>query len=469
MERPQRLHFVGVGGIGMSAIAQVMLEEGRLVTGSDLKASLVTQRLAARGATIFEGHRAENVGTPDIVIRSSAVPDDNPEVEEARRRGIPVVKRAVFLGQLMTEKRAIAVAGTHGKSTTSSLIGMALLKAGLDPTLLIGADPVELGTNARLGRGPFLVAEADEFDGSLREFHPWIAVVTNIEAEHLDYYGTYESLQETFRNFTRSVPEDGHVLLCSDDQGARGILEEGTVTYGLRPGAEWQALEPQPDPSGGYRFDVACRGRKVGEFSSPLPGLHNVCNAVAAIAVCDMVGIPPETVAGALSSFQGVARRFQAKGQAAGVTIVDDYAHHPTEIRATLRAARERFGEGHLICLFQPHTYSRTKLLMEDFAQAFGDADEVLIADIYAAREVNTYGVTSADLAAALQHPRGRWVGSLQEAHRYLTEHLREGDILLTVGAGDIDMVGDWLLKDLAGEALGISQPKGGKDDAAKK
>ena len=460
MERPQRLHFVGVGGIGMSAIAQVMLAEGRSVTGSDLKQSPVTKRLAARGATVFEGHQASHVGSAQLVIRSSAVPDENPEVEEARRRGIPVVKRAAFLGQLMSEKRAIAVAGTHGKSTTSSLIGMALLKGGLDPTLLIGADPLDLGTNARLGRGPFLVAEADEFDGSLREFRPWMAVVTNIEAEHLDYYKTYQALLETFQGFTRSVTSGGHVLLCIDDPGARSIMQEGYITYGLTEAAGWRAVEPRPNPSGGYDFEVTCSGRAYGNFSSLLPGLHNVYNAVAAIAASSLAGVSTEALASALASFKGVTRRFQIKGEASGVIIVDDYAHHPTEIRATLKAARERFGKKRLVCLFQPHTYSRTKMLMDGFAEAFGEADEVLIADIYAAREVNTYGVTSADLASALKHHQSRWAGSLQDARRHLLKHLKKGDVLLTVGAGDVDMVGDWLLEDLA---------EGGDHDVADK
>lgn len=469
MERPRRLHFVGVGGIGMSAIAQVMLEEGRHVTGSDLKLGPVTERLAARGARIFEGHLASHVGSAQLVVRSSAVPDENPEVQEARRRGIPVVKRAAFLGQLMSERRAIAVAGTHGKSTTSSLIGMALLKAGLDPTLLIGADPLDLGTNARLGRGPFLVAEADEFDGSLREFRPWTAVVTNIEAEHLDYYGTYQALLETFQGFARSVGPGGHVLLCIDDPGAQSIMEDGYLTYGLGEAAQWRAIDPRPDQSGGYQFEVSCAGQFYGRFSSLLPGVHNVYNALAAIAACSLAGVPQEVTAGTLASFRGVSRRFQIRSEAFGVVIVDDYAHHPTEIRATLKAARERFGQKRLVCLFQPHTYSRTRILMDDFAEAFGEADEVLIADIYAAREVNTYGVSSADLAAALKHSQSRWVGSLQDARWHLAEHLKDGDVLLTVGAGDVDMVGDLLVEDLAGKARKASRPEGGDDDVADK
>lgn len=469
MERPKKLHFVGVGGIGMSAIAQVMLEEGRQVSGSDIKPGQVTRRLAGLGAAIYEGHRAENVGDVDIVIRTSAVQDDNPEVEEARRRGIPVIKRAVFLGQLMAEKRAIAVAGTHGKSTTSSLIGTTLLQAGLDPTLLIGADIVEIGTNARLGQGDYLVAEADEFDGSLREFHPWMAIVTNIEPEHLDYYGTYEALLETFRGFTRTVAVDGHVLLCSDDPGARSIIDERTITYGLGATAEWRATDAEPMENGGYRFVVTHKGRKMGDFRTALPGIHNVCNAVAAIAAGKLVGVSPEKTGRTLAAFKGVARRFQVKGQAGGITIVDDYAHHPTEVRATLRAARERFGERRLVTLFQPHTYSRTKLLMDEFAVAFGDADVVFIADIYAAREVNTYGVTSADLAGALKHPASCWAGSLQNARKLMRAELSRGDVLLTVGAGDVDLVGDWLLEDLTEKEQVTSTSEGGEDDVANK
>ncbi len=468
MQRPGKLHFVGVGGVGMSAIAQVMAEEGRVVTGSDLKSSHVTQRLASMGVIIFEGHRAENIGDVDIVIRSSAVSDENPEVQEAVRRGIPVIKRAVFLGQLMDEKRSVAVAGTHGKSTTSSLVGIALLKAGLDPTLLIGADLIQLGGNARQGHGKYLVAEADEFDGSLREFRPWMAIVTNIEAEHLDYYGTYDALLNTFQGFTRTVPEDGHVLICSDDPGAKSIRDARTVTYGFGPEAEWKAVNSHPNGSGGYSFDVAHWNRNVGHFSTPLPGLHNVSNALAAIAAGSLIGLSPAVLREALASFGGVARRFQVKGEAAGVTVVDDYAHHPTEIRATLRAARERFGQRRLICLFQPHTYSRTKLLMKEFSEAFADADKVLIADIYAAREINTYGVTSADLAQAINHTDCRWAGSLKEAQACLRKQMKGGDVLLTVGAGDIDLVGNWILEELAVEAKRTSRPEGGTDATIK-
>ncbi|MDP2661029.1 MAG: UDP-N-acetylmuramate--L-alanine ligase [Dehalococcoidia bacterium] len=467
MERSQRVHFIGIGGIGMSAIAQNMLEEGQVVSGSDLKPGHVTDRLASRGATIFEGHQADNVGEVELVIRSSAVPDDNPEVREARKRGIPVVKRAVFLGQLMDEKRAIAVAGTHGKSTTSSLIGMALLKGGLDPTLLIGADLVELGANARLGRGPYLVAEADEFDGSLREFRPWMAVVTNIEPEHLDYYGTYEALLETFRGFTKTVPQDGHVLLCSDDPGARSVQDANSVTYGLGPEAMWRAVNIRSNGLGGNVFEVNRHGHDIGTFATPLPGMHNVANSLACVAAGILIGISPVALGRSIASFRGVARRFQFKAEVAGITVVDDYAHHPTEIRATLRAARERFGRRRLVCLFQPHTFSRTKLLMNEFKEAFADADEILIADIYAAREVNTYGVTSADLASAVKHPRRQWIGSLQNARSYLAEQLKQGDVLLTVGAGDVDLVGDWVLKDLAGRAVSASRPEGGTGDAA--
>ncbi len=464
MKRAQRVHFIGIGGIGMSAIAQNMLEEGRVVSGSDVKPGHVTDRLAFRGATIFEGHQASNIGEADLVIRSSAVPDDNPEVREARRRGIPVIKRAVYLGQLMDEKRAIAVAGTHGKSTTSSLIGMALLKGGLDPTLLIGADLVELGANARLGRGPHLVAEADEFDGSLREFRPWIAVVTNIEPEHLDYYGTYEALLETFRTFTKTVPQDGHVLLCSDDPGARSIQDGASITYGLGHEAMWQAINIRPNGLGGTVFEVTRHGEDIGTFATPLPGRHNVANSLACVATGVLVGLSPVALGRSIASFRGVARRFQFKAEVAGITVVDDYAHHPTEVRATLRAARERFGPRRLVCLFQPHTFSRTKLLMDDFKDAFADADEVLIADIYAAREVNTYGITSADLASAINHPRRQWIGSLQDALSYLARRLKRGDVLLTVGAGDVDLVGDWVLRDLAGRAVGASRPEGGAE-----
>ena len=471
----QKVHFVGVGGIGMSGLAKVMLEQGCEVSGSDLHPNTLTQRLAEMGARIYGGHDAANVNEADLVVISSAVPADNVELAEAGRRELRVIKRAEMLARLCEGRRLVAVAGTHGKTTTSAMIAWALLEAGLDPTLLVGGELLDLGTNARLGRGQHLVAEADEFDGSFLSLHPFVAVLTNIEPDHLDYYGTVEALGEAFARFLAQVSPQGHIVACSDDLRLRALLElrrhsEGSnaslgaagsphlanqptpqvVAYSLHERtADWRAADVRLK-SDGSEFTLMHLGKPLGRCRLGLPGRHNVANALGAIAAADVLGVTPERAMEALARFSGTRRRFEVRGEAGGVTVVEDYAHHPTEIAATLAAARQRFPCRRLVAVFQPHTFSRTRLLFDEFARCFAEADEATITDIYAAREQNVWGSSSAELAQAIKRPPARYIADMHAAAAYLAESLRPGDVLLVLGAGDINEIVDEVLKGLS-------------------
>ncbi len=451
----RRVHFVGIGGVGQNAIARVLVEAGFPVSGSDLQGSPATADLAGLGARIQVGHRAEQVEGAGLVVISSAVPATNPEVARARELGIPVVKRAEFLGELTRHRRAICVAGTHGKTTTSAMAGLALIAGGLDPTVLVGGVVPALGTGGRFGRGEHLVAEADEFDGSFLRFTPGIAVVTNVEPDHLDFYRDFSAIVEAFRAFVARVPADGSLVVCQDDPAARELRSAcagQVITYGLAPGADWQAVEIAPNDLGGNDFVALRRGEARGRFRLAVPGRHNVANALAAVAVADLCGVEPTATAEALARFGGVRRRLELKGEARGIAVYDDYAHHPTEIVATLRAVRERH-RGRLWCVFQPHTINRTRALFDQFAAAFGDADRVLVADIYvpAGREVATGEITSGDLVRAMRHPGAAHVGRLSDIVDRLADEARPGDVVLTMGAGDVYHVGEDLLERLRG------------------
>jgi len=450
LERVRRVHFVGIGGSGMAPLAQVLLESGLRVQGSDLRASATTARLAAAGARVFEGHRAEQVEGVELVVISSAVPADNPELLRARALGLTIVKRAEVWGELMRRQRTIAVAGTHGKTTTSAMIATLLSGAGLDPTFMVGGELLESGSGARLGRGPYLVAEADEFDGSFLKFVPWTAVLTNIEADHLDYYGSLDAIVAAFQRFVALLPADGHAVLCWDDPRVRALaLPGGTslASYGFAEDAEWRATAVQPNEAGGNDFELLRDGERVGTFRLQLPGRHNVSNALAALAVGGLLGVSSEAAYEALAGFRGTRRRLELRGVAGGVKVYDDYAHHPTEVKATLAAARERHA-GRLWVVFQPHTYHRTKQLLPEFATAFALADRVLITDIYLppGREVDTVGITARDLLRAMDHPGAAYVGSLDAAVAYLERALRPGDWVLTMGAGDVYGVAEVIL-----------------------
>ena len=476
MAQPVRVHFVGIGGIGMSALARLLLEEGCPVSGSDLQQSSITAQLTQKGAHIFLGHHTDHVNDAGLVVVTAAARPDNPEVRQARAMGLPVIKRAELLGELMRQKRGIAVAGTHGKTTTASLIGCVLIEAGLDPTVLVGGEVPELGGNARKGSGPLLVAEADEFDASFLSLRPWAAVVTNVEAEHLDYYKSFGNVVKAFGMFLLAVPPGGHILFSLDDPVLARLQSSDTtrcpklntkpsageevlmtsalqtrslISYGFHPGARWRADQLRPNAVGGTDFLALLDGTPFGAFSLRIPGRHNVSNALAALATCYIFGVEVGPLRAALSSFSGVKRRFQVLGQAQGVTVVDDYAHHPTEIRATLAAARARYGKRRIRCVFQPHTYSRTKLLLPLFADAFQQADAVCVTEVYAAREENTWDIGGVDLARTIRHPDVAFTATLEEAAACQLGELRPDDVLVVMGAGDVYRVAALVLKAL--------------------
>ena len=405
---------------------------------------------------IAEG--AEQVDEADVLIVSAAVPEDNVEVVAARAASIPVVSRAEVLGTLMDEHIGIAVAGTHGKTTTTAMIATILWEGGLDPSFIIGGVVTGLGTNARWGTGPHFVVEADEYKQTFLGLRPQVEVVTNVEYDHPDCYPTPGHLRLAFADFVALLPPAGLLVVCRDDRVAAeigaGLVAQGqpVVSYGLREEATWIARDLRSSPAGGASFVAVKGGQALGEVRLRLAGAHNVLNALAALAVADHLGVPFPTARAALGGFQGTARRFELKGEADGVTVVDDYAHHPTEIRATLAAARERFPGRALWAVWQPHTYSRTRALFDGFARAFGQADHVLVLPIYAARERDTLGVSSQDVVAAMDHPDARLVSSREEAVAVLGAEVGQGDVVLTLGAGDGDLVGELLLIALRGE-----------------
>jgi UDP-N-acetylmuramate--alanine ligase len=454
-------HFVGIGGIGLSAIARVLLEQGHRVSGSDLTLSPVALALAEAGATVYEGHDAAHLAQPDVVVVSSAVPINNPEVVAARQRGIPVTKRDRLLGEMMAGKVGIAVAGTHGKTTTASLIAHTLVELGQAPTFIVGGVMGNLGANARAGKGPHFVVEADEYDRTFLGLRPHIAVVTHLEHDHPDCYPTLQDVEAAFRQFLALTPPDGCVIGCGDAPGVARLLHEVQAqgdalrvwTYGLAAGTDWRAVDLAANNVGGYDWTLLRRAgeTELGRFRLSLPGVHNVENALAAVVVAHCLGLELAAVAGALASFRPTARRFEWKGVAAGVAVIDDYAHHPTEIRATLAAAREQFPDRVLWAVFQPHTFSRTAALMDGFAASFDDADHVLMLDVYPAREAATDfpGVTAAALVARMAHPDARYAGAHAGAVACLLRELRPGDVLITLGAGDGYTVGECVLSQL--------------------
>jgi len=453
--RPQKIHFVGIGGIGMSGIAEVLLNLGYEVAGSDLRESDITRRLAAQGGRIRVGHRAEHVEDADVVVISSAVRKDNPEVVEARRRSIPVIPRAEMLAELMRLKYGVAVAGSHGKTTTTSMVAAVLDRASLDPTVVIGGKVNSLGTNARLGSGDYLVAEADESDGSFIKLTPTIAVVTNIDPEHLDHYGDLEHLKETFLDFVNKIPFYGLSVLCLESENVQALLprvEKRYVTYGTSPQADYSLRDVHLDGLTA-RFTPIRRGEALEPVTLGMVGRHNVLNALAVIAVADELEIPFSVAREALCEFGGVQRRFTIRGEVGGITVVDDYGHHPAEIKATLLGAREGFRR-RVVAVFQPHRYSRTQLLFDQFATAFYDADVVLVTEIYAAGEDPIPGLSARTVAAAMRDHGHRDVSYCQTAPELL-ETLRgrveAGDLVITLGAGDVWKVGQELLERLRG------------------
>ena len=449
----KHIHFVGIGGIGMSGIAEVLLNLGYKVSGSDLRESDTTQRLRQLGGEIQIGHRAENVIQPHVVVISSAVKKDNVEVIAAREKQIPVIPRAEMLAELMRLKYGVAIAGAHGKTTTTSMVATVLAAGGIDPTVVIGGKLNSLGSNAKLGQGEFLVAEADESDGSFLKLTPAIAVVTNIDEEHLDYYRDINEIKDAFLEFINKVPFYGVAILCLDQKHIQSLIpavQKRYLTYGMSSQADYQALDVALLPLGS-RFRVMNRTADLGWFELSVPGIHNVSNSIAAIAVARELEVDLEVIRRALKEFSGVQRRFQVKGEARGVLVVDDYGHHPTEVRATLAAAKAALGR-RVVCLFQPHRFTRTKHLLDEFFTAFNQADRVIILDIYPAGEQPIPGVTGQAVYEGIKrygHKDAAYAPGRDEVVEQLASSLRAGDLLLTLGAGDVWKLGEAVLERL--------------------
>jgi UDP-N-acetylmuramate--alanine ligase len=447
-----RIHFIGIGGSGMSGLAEVLLNMGYQVSGSDLKASDVTERLVELGGRVFTGHAASNVERAQVVVYSSAVRPDNAELAAARAAGIPVIARADMLAELMRMKYGVAVGGSHGKTTTTSMVASVLSRGGLDPTIVVGGRLRAIGANARLGHGRFLVAEADESDGSFLRLAPAVTVTTNIDREHLDHYPDLDAIRQAFTYFANRVPFYGVSVLCADDANVRAILPRVTkrsLLYGTREDAEVRAVDVALLPDGS-RFGVRAGGSALGEVRLHVPGRHNVLNALAAIAVGLELEVGFGHVAEALEAFRGVGRRFELRGEVGGVRVIDDYGHHPTEIAATLAAARH--AGGRVLVVFQPHRYTRTAALLEDFGGCFGDADRVWVLDVYAAGEAPIEGASGRAIAeAARRHGAAHvaYAASGAEAVAAAVDAASAGDMILTLGAGDISRLGDELVRQL--------------------
>lgn len=444
MSTTQQVHFIGIGGYGMSAIAKVMLEMGYKVTGSDLASQELTDKLAAGGARVFIGHEASHVRGADMVVYSTALPKDNVEMAEAQRLNIPLLHRSQMLARLMESRKGIAVAGAHGKTTTTSMISLVMEQCGLDPTYIIGGEMMNVGSNAKAGGGDYVVAEADESDGSFLRYRPYYAVVTNIEADHLENYdGDFGKLKRAYAQFLGQLAAGGKAIVCIDDPDVRDTLASApsvrTITYGLERDADYRARNVQ---LGDRRvaFEVEHAGQTLGSIELSVPGRHNVCNALAAFIVCREAGVPLPEFAAAIKLFRGAKRRFQVLGEAADVLVIDDYAHHPTEIQATIGAAKATGRR--IIAVFQPQRYTRTYFLFEQFSKAFGEADEVVVTDIYSpAGERQIEGVSSEKLAELIKRNSNehvRHIASVDEVKRFLLDFAQPGDLVLTMGAGDI-------------------------------
>lgn len=458
------VHFIGIGGSGLSAIARVLLERGERVSGSDRQQSAATQALQHAGATIYIGHRAENVTGADIIVRSSAVTEENVEVQAAHQAGIPVLKRSEFMPGFLDGYRLIAVAGTHGKTTTTAMIAWLMIRLGLDPSYIIGGVSTNLGTNAHSGTGPHFIIEADEYDNMFHGLNPVLSVVTNIEYDHPDFFTTRQDYGEAFLKFAERLTKDGVLVACMDNVGSRRLAVERAAAgskvsgYGLTGGSpgdvfqvEYHPSELSVTPGVGNSFTFSRRGEKLARVDLLLPGMHNVQNALAALAVCDQLGLPLPEAASAMGEFRGAGRRFEIRGQVQGITVIDDYAHHPTEIKNTLAAARSYFPHQELWAVWQPHTYSRTRRFRSEYLSAFEAADHVLVTAIYAARETQpTNGFSSQEIVAEMQHNDAHYSPDIDAAVELLVEKLKENSVLLVLSAGDADQISAQVLGRLA-------------------
>jgi UDP-N-acetylmuramate--alanine ligase len=445
------VHMIGIGGSGLSAIARLLIESGYAVSGSDRELTPFARDLQKAGVAVSIGHDAANVYGADLVVRSSAIPDENPEVVAARAAGIPVFKRSDFLGQLMDEKTGVAVAGTHGKTTTTAMIAWVLTELGSDPSFIVGSMMLNLGVNAHAGQGSTFVIEADEYDRMFLGLKPRIEIITNLEHDHPDCFPTYEELREAFISFIDLLPIDGTLIVCADDKGSASLVPHArktgieVIAYTIKDGQtlncpKWiRAHSIRTNSLGGFSFEVASNlGSELEQLTVDLqvPGKHNVSNALAVLVVITLLGLSVSLAANALKNFKGTGRRFEIRGESHGILFIDDYAHHPSEIQATLSAARARYPKRRLWAVWQPHTYSRTKALFSEFSSAFNDADEVIASEIYAAREP-LQPFSSEEVVKAMRHPSARFIASLEDIRNYLLDHVQPGDVVLVLSAGD--------------------------------
>lgn len=458
---PQRVHLVGAGGIHMSAIGQILLQRGHTVTGSDLALSEHTHRLEALGGRVFQGHDARHVGDAELVVATAAAKDDNPEIALARSRSIPVLTRAEMVQRLIADRDVIAIAGTHGKTTTTSMAAVMAVRGDLDPLVLVGGDMRDLDdANVRDGAGRVAIVEADEYAGAFLQYQPRIAVVTNVEADHLDYYGTEERLTQAFAAFVRRVTDDGLLIVCSDNPGAARLGAERAAEgahverYAIDdPTAHWRATRARGNDRGGLDFIVQLNGQELGRMSLQIPGRYNVLNALGALAASMRAGVDFHRAAAAAADFHGARRRFEVVGEVAvpggTVTVVDDYAHHPSEVRALLGAARQRYAGRRIVACFQPHTYTRSQYLLDDFRTCFEALDALYVLRTYEARETADRGMDAQALAREITRPAATYLDSFEEATERLASDLRGGDVLFTVGAGDVTELGPMVLQRL--------------------
>lgn len=457
----KRIHFTGIGGISMSGLAEILVSQGYIITGSDLKPSSITQKLEKMGIKVSIGHFAENVTGADLLVFTAAVKSSNPELTAAAQIGIPCIGRAALLGEIMKGyPKSIAVSGTHGKTTTTSMISMILLEEGLDPTIHIGGELNAIGGTTRIGESDYFIAEACEYKGSFLKLNPYLAVILNIEYDHADYFKDLEQVKDTFLSFAKLIPEDGYLLACGDDPAAVSIMEQvpcNKATFGLLDDRyTWSAANISFDDLGCAVYTLLHHSEPVAEIKLKIPGIQNVSNSIAAIAACSIMGCSMASAVKALLKYGGTHRRFELKGISDGITVVDDYAHHPTEVAATLKAARN-CAHSRIWCVFQPHTYTRTKFFMNEFSTAFGDADIILVADIYAAREADTGEVNSGMLADRISSngKQTLYIKDFENIVEYLDKNASAGDLIITMGAGDIYKVGELFLD--ARKALAVS------------
>lgn len=453
LEKYKNIHFIGIGGAGMSALAYVLTKRGYNVTGSDLQKGHMAQELIRSGARIFIGHDAKHVDTVDAVVVSTAIHPDNPELIAAQIRNIRILHRSDVLADILNQAQGIAVAGAHGKTTTSAMMAVIMAESGFDPTIAIGGEVASLNGNARNGSGEYVVAEADESDGSFLKFNPYMAIITNIENDHLDHYGTEENIYQAFKQFVLQIKPGGKAILCMDNPKVRKLAGEiggNFVTYGSDPGNDYSASDVIFSVEG-TRYQVSCRGELLAQVRLNVPGMHNVLNSLGAFAAAHTLGVPVSMIVEALAGFTGVKRRFETKGKLHGVWVVDDYAHHPTEIAVTLKAAKQT-GAKRVVCVFQPHRYTRTKILHDQLCQCFKDCDELILTHIYAASESPIPGISGANLAKDVHAATGQHVVYFEDfakVENYLLRNAAAGDLIMTVGAGDVHTIGEALVDDL--------------------